>query len=131
MASVLLFVLLSSVCFSVGYSLLKDSDEAVGIIDCRYSQKEYDDAISEFDLPVIGNPNVGVPALPEPIAKSDIDDLGGVCAIDALEKAKQLGVIKVRDLSDCWSNCVVTDDFNPNRLTFHVDGNIMLDPSLG
>lgn len=131
MSSILVFILVSGVCFSVGYSLLRDSDGAVGRIDCRYTQKEYDDAIASFSIPIKEDPYAGAPAPPQPIDDKEIKQLHGMCAVDALGKAKELGVMVVRDLSYCWNDCVVTADYSEFRLTFHVDGNLLLDPTLG
>lgn len=130
MASVLLFVLLSSVCFSVGYSLLKDDETNSAFGNCSYTEQEYVDALSSFDILEVANENAGY-IKPLPLGENEVKELEGMCAVDALEKAKEIGVTQVRDLTDCWPDCMITLEYAYGRINFTIENGTMTNITTG
>lgn len=131
MASVLLFVLVSSVCFSVGYSLLNDDKTHARISSvCRYSEQEYVDAIAAFDTLEMDNPYAGV-SKPAPLNEEALKELEGKCVIDALEEAKEIGVTSVRDFTECWPDCMITLEYAYGRMNFVIENGTMTNITVG
>ena len=131
MASVLLFVLVSSVCFTVGYSLLKDDGSSrISQGACDYSQQEYVDAIAAFDTLEVDNP-YAVVSKPAPLNEEALKELEGKCVIDALEEAKEIGVTSVRDFTECWPDCMITLEYAYGRMNFVIEDGTMTNITIG
>lgn len=131
MASILLFVLVSSVCFSVGYSLLNDDESTASrTTGCTYTEQEYVDAIAAFDTLEVDNPYAGV-SKPAPLNEEALKELEGKCVIDALEEAKEIGITSVRDFTECWPDCMITLEYAYGRMNFVIENGTMTNITVG
>ena len=63
--------------------------------------------------------------------ENEVKELEGMCAVDALEKAKEIGVTQVRDLTGCWPDCMITLEYAYGRINFTIENGTMTNITTG
>ena len=81
------------------------------------SKTKYDELVEDLKTPYIPGPNMGALA---PVTQEWLDTFEGQCVIDVLTEWTGSNVTAVRDLTDCWPDCVVTADYSENRVSFTI-----------
>lgn len=94
--------------------------------DCSYVQQEYDDIQDKMYANKIKDRST------EPPPDFDaVKALEGGCLIPSLEKAYDLGIRYLRNSTDCYPVCIVTEDYNIFRIDFRVVNDRMVDIIIG
>ncbi|HMS24447.1 MAG TPA: hypothetical protein PKB15_01955 [Acidimicrobiia bacterium] len=93
---------------------------------CPYTQQELDDIRALYDQPIPKDQQRSFEDLQVSIDFDAIEALKGQCAVTALERAYELGMRSLRDLTECWPDCAVTEDYSPQRLTFAIKDRRMI-----
>ena len=99
--------------------------------ECPYTQQELDDIRSLYDQPIPIDQQRSFEDVQASIDFDAIEALKGECAVTALERAYELGMRTLRDLTVCWPDCAVTEDFSPQRLTFAIKDRRMIHVQAG
>lgn len=105
--------------YFVGDRNVQNTDESTPTNECNETQEYKDDILRMYEedyLPMTVYPPVPVPQVP--VEHDKIADLEGECEVYALEQAYEYGARELRDLSDCWDKCLVTQDYVENRISW-------------
>lgn len=99
-----------------------------GSNSCPYTQDEMERIVEKYNVPepYISPETQALMGAPAPIDSEAISNLKGECADVALEKAYEIGMRSLRDLSDCWDDCVVTEDYSETRLNYAIKNHRMV-----
>ena len=122
---VVIFALTSYV---VGSRSLKSQGNSGSDQNCQYTQEELNSIIEKYNQPDPDRSDFldnGV-GMPPPVDAAAIEGLEGECADVALDQAYDLGMRQLRDLTDCWDSCTITDDYSSTRLNFAIKNRRMV-----
>lgn len=119
---IVLVILIGAASYIVGSNAIGKNDSGAANKECPYTQDDLDAIFKKFnDRESVYKVKPGETGVSAPLDRDAIYALEGECVDVGLEKAYQLGIRSLRDLTDCWPKCIVTAEYLDTRFNYVIE----------